>query len=157
VVGLAAGGRGAPPIHDISTDVDDPPVFEAAATLEANRARDLSYPNGAVDTPQRQRAAYPDVRSIATPMSRQDAFAAALVAAEDLGWTVTTRDATAGTFEATDETSIFRFVDDVAVRVRARDAGSVIDVRSLSRVGVGDMGVNARRIRAFREALLQSR
>jgi uncharacterized protein (DUF1499 family) len=29
----------------------------------------------------------------------------------------------------------------------------VIDVRSLSRVGVGDMGANAARIRRFREAL----
>ena len=43
-------------------------------------------------------------------------------------------------------TRLFRFVDDVAIRVRPRGAGSVVDLRSNSRVGGGDLGANAERI-----------
>jgi len=44
---------------------------------------------------------------------------------------------------------IFRFVDDVSVRVRPDTGGAKIDVRSKSRDGKGDIGTNARRIRTF--------
>ena len=54
-----------------------------------------------------------------------------------------------GRLEATDTSAFFGFKDDVVVRVRASDAGSRIDVRSKSRVGLGDVGANARRVRAF--------
>jgi uncharacterized protein (DUF1499 family) len=62
-------------------------------------------------------------------------------------------DPAAGTLEANETTRLFHFVDDVVVRVRPSDGGSVVDVRSKSRDGRGDMGVNAKRIRAFRDAL----
>lgn len=148
----AAGARGAPPIHDISTDLEDPPAFEAAQ-LAANRGRGLGYPNGATDSARQQREAYPDVRPLETSMAPGEAYAAALAAARELGWTVVERRPEEGTFEATAETSVFRFVDDVVVRIRPTASGSVIDVRSLSRVGAGDMGANAARIRAFRDVL----
>ena len=54
--------------------------------------------------------------------------------------------------EATDTTLFFRFKDDVVVRIRpdpARAGGSIVDMRSISRVGVSDVGVNAKRIRDF--------
>ncbi len=35
------------------------------------------------------------------------------------------------------------------IRVRPANGGSRVDVRSLSRVGVGDVGTNAKRIRAY--------
>ncbi|MEQ8804009.1 MAG: DUF1499 domain-containing protein, partial [Haliea sp.] len=54
-----------------------------------------------------------------------------------------------GYIEAVDSTAIMAFKDDIAIRVRAAAEGSVIDLRSVSRVGVGDIGANARRIRAF--------
>ena len=150
---LAYGARGAPGIHDITTDPDDPPGYTAATENPANRGRDMSYPHGAADTAAQQRRAYADLEPIATGAAAADTFRASLGAADELGWTVVARDATALTFEAEDETSVFGFVDDVAVRVRARGDGSVVDVRSTSRVGVGDMGVNADRIRRFRDAL----
>ena len=51
-------------------------------------------------------------------------------------------------------TRIFRFVDDVVVRVRpAEGGGAIVDVRSKSRDGRGDLGANAARIRAFAEKL----
>lgn len=154
---IFAGATAKPAIHDITTDVNDPPIFVEAALNAANRGRDLSYPNGADDTPRLQRAAYPDLNPIVVQMGAGEAFDATLEAAEAIGWTVVARDDAARTFEAEHETSVFRFVDDVAVRVRPREGGAVVDVRSTSRVGVGDMGVNAERIRWFRDALLTGR
>ena len=58
-----------------------------------------------------------------------------------------------GELEATSTSRLFRFVDDVVVRVRSDGAGSRVDVRSKSRDGKGDFGVNAERIRAFRARL----
>lgn len=153
MVFAAAGARGAPPIHDISTDLENPPAFTAAAANEANRGRDLSYPNGADDSARQQRSAFPEVRAVELSLPGGDAYEAALRTAEDLGWRITARYPERGVFEAEDETSVFRFVDDIVVRVRADGDGAVVDVRSLSRVGVGDMGVNARRINRFRAAL----
>jgi uncharacterized protein (DUF1499 family) len=72
-----------------------------------------------------------------------------LAAAERLGWTVIERDPERLRFEAYEITSFFHFVDDVVVRVRASGSGSVVDVRSKSRKGKGDLGANAARIRRF--------
>jgi hypothetical protein len=61
--------------------------------------------------------------------------------------------AAAGRIEATDTTFWFGFKDDVVIRVEADGAGSRVDVRSVSRVGVGDVGTNATRIRAYLQKL----
>ena len=76
-----------------------------------------------------------------------------MAAAEALGWKLTVQDRATGTFEAVDVTSVFGFIDDIAVRVREDGGEAVVDVRSKSRDGKGDMGANAARIRAFRDAL----
>lgn len=55
-------------------------------------------------------------------------------------------------FEATARTSVYRFADDIVVVVRPKDRVSRIDIRSVSRIGLGDRGVNATRIREFTEA-----
>ena len=54
-----------------------------------------------------------------------------------------------GRLEATDTTLFFGFKDDVIVRLRVEGGGTRIDVRSKSRVGLGDAGTNAKRVRAF--------
>jgi len=160
-VGLLAAlvlqARGAPPIHDITTDFEEPPQFRAATRAAENQGRDLTYPNGAATTAEQQRAAYPDLDSIAVDVPPAAAFASVLRVAEQLGWTVVQQDAAAGLLEATDETGVFGFVDDIVVRVRPAGAGSIIDARSLSRLGVSDLGANAARIRAMRDALLTDR
>jgi uncharacterized protein (DUF1499 family) len=66
-----------------------------------------------------------------------------------MGWDVVAIDQAAGRIEATDRTFWFGFVDDIVIRVRPTDAGSRIDVRSVSRVGVSDIGTNAARVRAY--------
>ena len=77
-----------------------------------------------------------------------DAERAAAIA-RDLGWEVVNEDPSQGIVEATDTTFWFGFKDDVAVRVRADGQGSRVDVRSVSRVGQGDLGANAQRIGEF--------
>lgn len=47
--------------------------------------------------------------------------------------------------------ALFGFVDDLELHLRASDG--VIAVRSASRVGYGDLGVNRRRVEGLREAL----
>jgi uncharacterized protein (DUF1499 family) len=155
ILGIAIGANvsaGFPPrINDITTDLEDPPAFTAARSLEANRGRDLTYPGASFAS--QQRSAYPDLAPIEVPHPPARAFEDALQAAGALGWEITAQDPAAGTFEATDTSSIFRFVDDVSVRIRPTPEGARIDVRSKSRDGQGDIGANAARIRAFRDAI----
>ena len=142
---------GLPPINDITTDLVDPPAFAPAEGDHRNVGRDMSYPPEFVD---QVRAAYPDLAPIAVPRPPDEAYRLALAGAEKLGWSVTSQNPAGGTFEATETTAVFRFVDDISVRVRvAPGGGSTIDVRSKSRDGRGDMGANATRIRAFAAAL----
>jgi uncharacterized protein (DUF1499 family) len=156
IVGLVVAGvplsylqtaRSVPPIHDISTDLEDPPEFEAIVPLRADAPNPVAYGGPAVAAQQRE--AYPDIAPADYPVAPETAFEAALVAAGDMGWTIIATDEAAGRIEATDRTFWFGFTDDVVIRVRPTDAGSRVDVRSTSRVGVGDFGTNAARVRAY--------
>jgi uncharacterized protein (DUF1499 family) len=148
--------RSAPPIHDVTTDLDDPPAFRIAGRHPDNAGRDLTYPLGGRSVPDRQRAAYPDLAPVRVALAPAAAFELALETIEALGWTMSWSNAELGLIEATESSNLFRFVDDVAVRVRPDGEGSVVDLRSTSRVGVSDLGANAERIRRFSEEL-QSR
>ena len=150
---LLAPGRGAPPIHDVTTAPGDPPVFREIAKLPDNEGRDLAYPHGGADVTEQQREAYPDLQPITLTLTPSEAFDAAQRAIDDLGWTVVWSNRVLGVIEAYETSTVFRFVDDVAVRIREAPGGSVIDLRSTSRVGVSDLGVNAGRIRAFAERI----
>jgi uncharacterized protein (DUF1499 family) len=70
-----------------------------------------------------------------------------------MGWEIVAADPATGRIEATATTFWYGFKDDVVVRVGAGNGGSVIDVRSKSRVGRSDLGANASRIRTYLEAL----
>lgn len=154
LVALGARARGTPPIHDVTTSPDDPPAFREIARLPGNEGRDLTYPHGGAGVAEAQRSAYPDLAPIRLRSTPDEAFDAAQDAARELGWTVVWSNRGLGVVEAYDTSPLFHFVDDVAVRVRqAPEGGSVVDVRSTSRVGVSDLGANAKRIREFAAAL----
>jgi uncharacterized protein (DUF1499 family) len=142
----ALAGRGLPRINDITTNPEDPPVFEAAAREEANRERDMAYPAGFA---AQQRVGYPDLAPIPLDVPPAEAFERARRAAAALGWEIVMADPARGMLEARSVSRLFRFVDDIAIRVRPDGEGSVVDVRSKSRDGRGDLGANAKRIRAF--------
>ena len=146
---LLSGG-GAPPIHDITTDTENPPQFVAAVAL--NEPGRTDYDGEAIA--EQQRAAYPDIRPVTLPVDTGAAFERALAAVEAIGWELLATDATAGRIEATDRTFWFGFADDVVIRISdAGDGASRVDARSQSRVGGGDLGTNANRVREFLNTL----
>jgi uncharacterized protein (DUF1499 family) len=142
-----------PRIHDITTDTQDPPRFDAVLPLRAGADNPPEYPGA--EAAAQQQAAYPDVRPrvLADPPAR--AFERALAAVNGLGWSLVASQPEKGTIEATDTTFWYGFKDDVVIRIRPEGAGSRVDVRSKSRVGRSDIGANARRIRRFLDALGQ--
>ena len=142
-------GSPAPPIHDITTDTQNPPQFVAVVPL--NTVDRTVYEGEAIASQQRE--AYPDLQPVTVAMPPAQAFERALATVQDMGWELVATDADAGRIEATDTTFWFGFKDDVVIRVKPAGGGSRIDIRSLSRVGGGDVGTNAKRIRDYVAAL----
>jgi uncharacterized protein (DUF1499 family) len=140
-------GAGVPPIHDITTDVDNPPSFVAVAPLRANEPNPVEY--GGPEIARQQLAAYPDIRPVILDLPPDRAFQRALDIADGRGWRIVDANATEGRIEATDRTFWFGFRDDVVIRLTPLNGRTVIDVRSKSRVGRSDLGANARRVRGY--------
>ena len=136
-----------PPIHDITTDPQDPPAFVAVLPLRAGAANPATYGGDSVAALQRR--GYPDIRPLHLSAPPPAVFASALATAKEMGWEIVAADSGAGRIEATATTRWFGFKDDVVIRVRRDSAGSRVDVRSVSRVGKSDVGTNAARVRAF--------
>lgn len=149
---LLLGNRGIPPIHDISTDTETPPVFTRAPELRGPNANPLDIKP---DSIAQQREAYPDLAPMTVSLDGAAAYDKALATARALGWEVYYEAPDKSAFEAVDSTFFMDFKDDIAVRVTPSAAGSTIDLRSVSRVGVSDVGANAKRIRRFAEAFNQ--
>ena len=155
-IGLAAGVLEAtryPAINDITTDLANPPQFLEAQHLPANEGRDMTFP---ADFAEAIRKHYPQVAPLRLEMDAEPAFRKALgvAASREFRWTVTRQDPSAYRFEAVARSRIFRWQDDVVVRIEPDgDGGCKVDMRSRSREGKGDLGANARRIRKFFEAL----
>jgi len=139
--------RSVPPIHDITTDTENPPEFIAIAPLRADAPNPVSY--AGEEVAELQRAAYPDIRPLVLDLQREEAFQQALAAVQARGWRLVDSDPATGRIEATDRTRWFGFYDDVTIRLTPLNGRTVLDIRSKSRVGRGDAGTNARRIREF--------
>ncbi len=178
IAALAIGGAGLwyadgvrttagtlPPIHDITTDTANPPQFSAAMV----ERREVDGASNSVDyaskidprserpLPEVQAEAYPQIQPINTSAEPALAYRAALGVAREMGWRVTTTSDEAMMFEGTAETFWFGFKDDVIVRVTAlEEGGARVDARSVSRVGVSDLGANAARLADFSERLRSS-
>lgn len=147
-----------PAIHDVSTDLDDLPQFTALKLRDdyLEKVPDNDDPRLAALPPLERwkaihRQSYADVRTIRVPGNVAQVIQRVQALARERGWDVVRMDTSAGIVEATATTLFFRFKDDVVVRVRpdAAGRGSIVDMRSISRVGGSDVGVNADRIRAF--------
>ena len=145
------GAAGAQPIHDITTDSESPPQFDAVVPLRGETSNPLEYAGS--ELAAAQRGAYPDIVPLTIAAATEDAFDRSLEVVGELGWELVDTDRQAGRIEATDTTFWFGFKDDIVVCVRPESGGSRVDVRSVSRVGGGDAGTNAARILEFSRRL----
>jgi len=141
--------RAAPAIHDISTDLISPPAFRAITPeLRGMNSNPVEYDPADAAV---QQAAYPLVRPVVLALPAAEAFARAEAAARAMGWLVVAADPLTMQIEATDTVPWWGFKDDVVIHLSADAIGTRIDVRSKSRVGRGDLGVNAARITRYLE------
>jgi uncharacterized protein (DUF1499 family) len=141
--------RTVPRIHDITTDTDNPPNYVAVLPIRAaENANSVTYEGPKLA--RQQKVAYPDVAPLVVTLPPREAFSRALDTAQAMsGWTIVAADPDAGRIEASQASLWFRFVDDIVIRVAADGSGSRIDMRSVSRQGRSDFGVNASRIRTY--------
>jgi len=136
------------PIHDVSTDRDNPPQFVAVLPLRtaAKAANSTDYD---AKTAELQKETYPDIGPLHLDVPPAQAFDRAQAAAKEMKWDMAAADPAQGRIEATATTFWFGFKDDIVVRIAADGSGSRVDVRSLSRIGQSDVGANARRVRDY--------
>ncbi len=144
-------GKELPRIHDITTDLENPPAFVDIAPLRADAPNPIGYEGEAIAA--QQRASYADIQPLMVTASVGDVINAAEQAASDLGWEIVANDPAVGRLEATETTFWYGYKDDVVVRVTNEGSQRKVDIRSKSRVGLSDLGTNAERIRKFSAAI----
>jgi len=166
-VGLA--GFQAPAIHDISTDLARPPVFVFAQAERGPQDNTLQY--GGDSLAEQQRLAYPQLVPLHLSANKAEVWAAAKAVIAENHWRVLGEDKSQGHIEAVATTRVMGFDDDIVIRISAEAVSTktaaenrdqekppaveklIVDVRSVSRVGVSDLGANAARIEGFLAAL----
>jgi len=146
--------RTVPAIHNISTDVVNPPGFDAIVIIRGDSANPLAYSIENGNLAELQQAAYPNIKTMNVSASVQDSFDKALGVAQSLGWEIVNINADMGIIEATQTTTLWQFKDDIVIRVQADSETpntTNVDLRSVSRVGRSDLGTNAKRIQGFKD------
>jgi hypothetical protein len=161
LVGLAAPGffvaKAAllPRLTDIATSPDEPLAFNVLLSQRPADANPIKDPDAAAI--EEQIEAYPDLGPMILERAAPEVFSLVQEAVERRGWTIVSSETPGengiGRIEATDRSRIMGFTDDVVVQVKGDDTRAQIDVRSVSRYGMADLGANAARIRALFEEI----
>ena len=141
--------RKIPMINDISTDLIYPPEFQEATKAADNTGKNLKFPLGYKSDIEE---AYPDIAPLALIASVDDVHINTIKTIEGMSnWAITSNQigSTETIIEGTVTSTVFGFVDDFVIRLKtpAGGFGCVVDMRSRSRIGKGDMGKNAEHIR----------
>ncbi|HLJ64516.1 MAG TPA: DUF1499 domain-containing protein [Stellaceae bacterium] len=143
-----------PIIHDITTDTANPPEFIAVLPARQAEPESNSTQYGGPELAAQQQSGYPDIAPLKLALPPAEAFTRALETAKSRsGWTVVASDPATGRIEASQSSFFFGFTDDMVIRVSTEGSGSRVDMRSESRQGRSDFGVNAARIRSYLAAL----
>lgn len=136
-----------PEINDITTDYDNPPAFIQPPGLTADS---MKYDRARFEPAQSK--GYPKLDPLRLDEKPDDAFAKVKAAANTMpGWVIVYVDPATRTVEGVETSYLFRFKDDFVIQVRPGPDpnGSLVEMRSRSRDGKGDFGVNYKRIRGF--------
>ncbi|WP_417526872.1 DUF1499 domain-containing protein [Marinomonas shanghaiensis] len=143
-----------PDINDITTDTDMPPTFLNVNFIRSSKENDLNYNS---EWAPIQAKYYPEVKPVFSSEDKSVVYDAAATLVDERGWDIVAVYAGAGIIEATARTPIFGFRDDVVIRITQVENNRVrVDMRSCSRVGSGDYGINAERIESFMRDLSES-
>lgn len=140
-----------PPIHDITTDLDNPPEFSAIVRLRADAPNHVEY--AGEETAEMQQEAYPEIQPLDLSADIQEVMDAAVMLVNEREWKLVAINRKEGRVEATEKLPWFGFKDDVVLRFTQTNGGTRVDMRSKSRIGRSDVGVNAKRIEEFLDDL----
>jgi hypothetical protein len=142
-------------LNDIATSPDEPLAFNVLLSQRPADANPIKNPDPAAI--EEQIDAYPDLGPMVLERAAPEVFSLVQEAVERRGWTIASSETPGengiGRIEATDQSLIMGFTDDVVVQVKGDDTRAQIDVRSVSRYGMHDLGANAARIRALFEEI----
>ncbi|MFN8830828.1 MAG: DUF1499 domain-containing protein [Labrys sp. (in: a-proteobacteria)] len=158
-------GIGTPLINDITTDLTDPPTFAVAGSERGLGTNAIDYdPSFAAI----QKAGYPEIQPLLLELPPDETFTLILRLADERNWRIVVQrpmpqgpeEGTGRTgpepvarIEAVAQSLVLGFEDDVSIRLREVDGRTRVDMRSASRYGKGDQGVNAARVKEFLEAV----
>ena len=152
---FVAKGALLPRLNDIATSPDEPLAFNVLLSQRPADANPIKNPDAAAI--EQQIDAYPDLGPMVLERAAPEVFSLVQEAVERRGWTIvsseTPGESGIGRIEATDRSLIMGFTDDVVVQVKGDDTRAQIDVRSVSRYGMHDLGANAARIRGLFEEI----
>ena len=140
-------GSSLPEIHNISTDLSNPPAFDKVIALRSDSDNSLEY--NIDELASIQSAAYPNVKTLLTDLSPSEAHAKSKSIFESMGLDLVNSDVEKGIIEATHQSALWGFKDDIVVRITVSGEKTAIDLRSVSRIGRSDLGANAARIEKF--------
>lgn len=148
---------GLPPVPDVSTDTEHPPVFVALLSQRQGAKTSPDYEgdktivfDGKTSTMSLlQHKYYTDIHSAAILISPERLFKRAVAASYAMGWNIVAIVPDEGRIEATDTTFFFGFTDDIVIRVKPAGMGAKLDIRSKARADGDDLGRNVRRVRDF--------
>lgn len=139
--------RTVPPIHDITTDLVNPPDFVALIRLREDAPNPPEY--AGEETAALQREAYPQIEALILDEDFQQVMDRAVMIVVNRKWQLVAINRNEGRIEATEKLPWFGFSDDVVIRFTDENGRTRVDMRSKSRIGRSDIGVNARRIERF--------
>jgi uncharacterized membrane protein YeaQ/YmgE (transglycosylase-associated protein family) len=152
-----------PPIHDISTDVEYAPPFIALLPLrvgatngpEYDGKKLVQYDGRKTHVAALQKKAYPDIKTDGELKKPAVLFWHAFETAKRMsGWNIVSFDEKTGMIEAAATSQWFGLTSDIAIRVKpAGRLGARLDIRSKSRNGENDMGMNAQIVRDYLKAV----
>ena len=128
-------------LNDVSSDLEDPPVYLASPPAEPEYDFERFK--------RKTQKLYQHLNNLELPLSTAEVFGLVRLLVSERNWRVTAQDDELHRIQAVAITTICRFRDDVVIEVRAKSGGAIVAMRSKSRIGRGDLGTNARRIRRF--------
>ena len=142
-----------PFIHDISTDLVTPPEFIAAQQDRNESDHSVAYDGEELALIQQK--SYPDISALIVKADALQVFNTSKALLMDSGWGILAaqNQQMPFTLEAVSTSALFAFKDDVVIRIQPLKDSVQVDMRSMSRQGKSDLGVNAKRINKFLASL----